>query len=180
MPTYVSGFPSRPNFTSLKIGGESSTAVLVKTKNAGTTITSSITPTDDPDLFLPLVYPARYLVLAYLNFQEAAGGGSGGYRLSLAYTGGAGGQIYGRTSTVVLGGGTPTDVVYSAFPASAIAKAGAIVTAGVNDTSHCRMEFAFLTTTAAGNIKLQWAQATSSAQGTTLNANSCLMAYRLG
>lgn len=178
--TIVSGFPSRPNFATLKIGGESTTAVLVKTKNAGTTITSSTTLTDDPDLFLPLVYPARYLVMAYLWFTEAAGASSGGIKYAMSFTGGAGGQIYSRYSVAQLGGGgVVTDIVAAAFGSGTISGARS-VTAGTNDTTSLRVETVFLTTTAAGNIKLQWAQAASSIQGTTLNADSCLVAYRLG
>jgi hypothetical protein len=127
------------------------------------------------------VYPARYLILAYLNFKETAGASSGGIKYSLNFTGGVGGQIYGRSSSVQKGGGgIAVDNVYDlAFPGSAIVSSARSVTAGTNDLTQLRLEFAFLTAPAAGNIVLQWAQSVSSIQATTLTADSCLMAIRL-
>ena len=167
----VSGYPSRPNFASAKVGGESLRAILSAVKSADTSRSSTTVLAADPDLTLPLVYPARYLILGYLNFKEGAGASSGGIKYSLNYTGGVGGQIYGRSSSVLKGGGgTAIDLPYDlAFPGSAVVSGARSVTAGTNDLTHLRLEFAFLTAPAAGNIELQWAQAASSIQATKLS-----------
>lgn len=177
----MSGFPSRPNFTSAKVGGESLRAIVSAVKNADTSRASTIVLADDPDLTLPLVYPARYLILAYLNFKEGAGASSGGIKYSLNYTGGVGGQIYGRTSSVQKGGGAiSVELNYDGvLPGSVTVSGARSVTAGTNDLTSLRLEFGFLTAPAAGNMVLQWSQAASSIQSTTLLANSSLMAIRL-
>lgn len=177
----VGGIPANPNFLTVRKAGEHLRAMLAAVKSADTARASTIVFAADPDLTLALAYPARYLILAYLNFKEGAGASSGGIKYSLNFTGGVGGQIYGLSTAVQKGGGgIPVALPYDlAFPASAIVSGARSVTAGTNDLTSLQLQFAFLTAPAAGNIELQWSQAASSIQATTLTADSCLMAIRL-
>jgi hypothetical protein len=171
----IGGFPSRPNFATAKIGGESLRAVLAAVKNADTVRSSTIVLANDPDLTLALATPGRYLV--YVEMPLLLGVGvSGGFQACLAYSGSSG-QIVGNTqiwSTSALAGFGNFDTL-----GAAATILGGGTTYNASTEKHYARMVCTLLTASAGNLTLQWAQSTSTAVTATLRANASLTATRL-
>lgn len=149
---------------------------LEAVKPSNTDRSSTTTFVDDPDLALQLEANAVYQVVFYLHFAalDAA-------RFKTAWTVPSGAT--GNRSAV----GPDQGVILSGTSSGGTGRWGAhnfttSVTYGTRDsaTNQCfAMEESTLTTTNAGTLALQWAQATSNATATRLAAGSALRAKRI-
>lgn len=170
-----SGFTSRPNFASAKVGGESLRAVLAAVKNADTVRSSTVTLANDTDLQLTLATPGRYLVSVEMPLLLGVGV-SGGFQAGLSYSGSSG-QIVGNTqiwSTSALAGFANFDTL----GAAATILGGGTTYNAATEKHYARMVCTLLTAS-AGTLSLQWAQSTSTAVTATLRANASITATRL-
>jgi uncharacterized membrane protein (UPF0136 family) len=179
MSSFAVGFPSRPNFASATIGTESVRAQLVAFKPADTARISTAVMVNDPNLQFG-IQVGRYLIEAECLCQLGVGT-SGGIQLGWSY-GGTFSAAYGRSihtqNGVTLDGGIQSHWRGSSFPTFVGGVASGSVYNAATELHHLYLAMVILTTT-AGNLALTWAQQTSTALNTTLNANSILRATRI-
>jgi len=145
-------------------------------KNSNTDRASTTTVTDDPDLTTTLEANATYRVIFYLHYaatdtarfktQWTVPSGATGNRTAV---GADQGVILSSTSS----GGTGRYGVHSYTTACTYG------TRNDNTLLCSAVEEATLTTSSAGTLAIQWAQATSSATATRLGAGSSLHVQRL-
>lgn len=139
-------------------------------KGGATSITSSTTLTDDPDLQFTVPGAGTYLFNGWLNYNGGAIGTSD-LKLTIAYTGTTSFNVWGvhgisTAATNQLGAAGNAFGSSSAIGTSG----GAAFTAYVSGS-------AFVLT--AGTLKLQWAQNTSNATATTLRQGCWMQLWQI-
>lgn len=146
------------------------------TKASDTTITSSTTLTDDPELSVAVAASTIYKIHAVLYLFGAS---AGDFKGVLTWPSGTclsfGG--FGLTTGSV-GASTAADIDAQAFGSDATSPSGTR-SFGVPDTNGAMvtLEATISVSTTPGNIVLQWAQNASSGTGTTVKAGSWMHAY---
>lgn len=163
------------------VTADSLTAMQADTtyKSTATTRASTVTPTDDPDLVTPtLAINASYFVEFFIRYGVLSGIG-----LRTAWNVPAG--LLTSNKEVVGPGSAATDANSNNISmrsgvhgyATNITYGGRDVVANQSRIYECGVVF---TGGTAGTIALQWAQVTSSATGSTVNAGSFVRVQRIG
>lgn len=141
-------------------------------KGSLTARASTTTLADDPDLIVTNLPKGTYLLRCFMQFFGTTTG-TQGYKFALRVGGGIAGSSWLITS------GTVNSVVSNPntiTPANVVDSFGTIATA-LND----QITFdAFIATNGAGDIALQWAQNSSSANNTNLSNGSWFTVERIG
>lgn len=151
----------------------------VATKAANTDRSATTTLADDPDLTLPLAANAVYLVVMRIYFATPTGGGAPLFKTAWDVPAGTTGN---RTCT------GPGSTASDSGADNMVGHYGvhnpptAVTYGGRNSSTNLAIatETAVLTTTTAGNVALQWAQATSSASPVRVGTGSSITATRIG
>lgn len=144
---------------------------LVKFKSADTSRTSTITPTDDPDLVIAIPAAGTYAVEAFLPVINPLG--SSGAQIRLAYSG---------TTTAA---GNAAEGVINATAANALygysTTLGRIfqyATVSTADGDFVRIT-AYITVSTTGNLSIQWSQNSSTANALQLRRGAWLRATQV-
>lgn len=152
------------------------TSMLPQTvyKTLSTARTSTAAKTADPELTLPVEANAVYELAFYLKYDAGNAGDIGWTFSTPAGTSGS----YGISSIVVGGAGaSQTEDLANVYTLAANAGAGGI---GAGIPLPVLGLGKFVTGGTAGSITLSWAQFTSNATATTLQADSYLKITRIG
>lgn len=147
-------------------------------KVANTDRTATTTLTDDPDLTLPLAANATYRIEMRIYFATTTGTGAPLFKTAWDVPSGATGNrtCMGPGSAATDSGGDNMAGHYGVHnPPTAVTYGGR----GSSTNLCIALETAVLTTTTAGNVALQWAQATSSATPVRVGTGSSITATRI-
>lgn len=139
-------------------------------KTSDTSRASTVTLTSDPDLTLNVVANAFYKFKCYLDFEAVAGTGFG---IQWQWAVPAGSTLRYH---LVCNSTSATPVVANTLQATDI---GSSAGNGPGSLQGAEMTGTLFTSTLAGAITLQWAQATSSATATIVHAQSFMELGRL-
>lgn len=153
---------------------------LVALKTANTDKAATTVLADDPDLTLQLAANAVYRVEIRILYATPTGASAPLFKTAWTVPSGTSGN---RTATGPGSGATDSSADNMLTHSGGHAYA-TTVTYGGRSTSSTNLciatETAIVTTTAAGTLALQWAQATSSASPVRVAAGSSITAYRIG
>lgn len=144
---------------------------IIALKTAQTSRASNTTPSNDPDLTVPLAASASYIINAAINYDGGTGASYGGIKFTWAVPSGAN-FSYNVTRQ------NPSHVFVGAFNSigSDVISAdttgvSSILVLGING---------LINTGSAGNLVFQWSQDTSSGTNTHVDAFSFISATRVG
>lgn len=143
---------------------------LAAYKASTLTRTSTTTLADDPDLTVPVAASSYYTVSVFLSYQAAATGVNFKWTFTLpsgSDTGIYGVNFFDTSNTLTVGIRNWADTV-----------AGGTV--GANVGYPATVKGMIHTGGTGGNMTLQWAQNTSSTNGTSLNAKSHMILQKVG
>lgn len=152
---------------------------LTAYKTANTDRSATTLFADDPDLLLPLAASAVYLVSMRIYFATPTGGGAPLFKTAWDVPAGWTGN---RTCMGPGSAATDSGADNMAGHYGVHNPPTAVTYGGRNSSTNLAiaLETAILTTTTAGNVALQWAQATSSASPVRVGAGSSITATRIG
>jgi hypothetical protein len=145
---------------------------IIVVKAANTSRASTTTLAADPHLVLPVSAGATYLMDGWLEY-DGNFGSPGDFKAD--WTLPSGGTLrWGLHSNAA--GDTTQKYATTTASASTVVTAGAY---GIGSTANGARPAGYLTTSAAGNITLRWAQNSSSATATTVYAGSWIRLQRV-
>lgn len=144
-------------------------------KTSDTSRNTTIVLADDPEILLPAIANATYVltcVLVYSATSQAAGD------LNVSWGVPAGAAILGHASGQPVAGTTSADDLVTAFADTTTLSFGVIGIAAPWTTAFLIGRLVMAGT--AGNIRLRWCQATSNATNTTMRQGTFLKLDRVG
>lgn len=151
---------------------------IIASKTTSTTRTSTTTVADDPDLVLPVVANASYIIEFYIRYGAIT---AGGFKTAWTVPSGvttSSKDVHGPGSSAA---DTNADNISVRMGNHSYANQVSYGTRNNNASVLHAHEYAIVTTGAtAGNVTLQWAQTTSSGTGTIVYAGSFAKAVRVG
>ena len=137
-------------------------------KAADTSRASTVTLTADPDLSIPTVANATYVVDGYLNFE---GGTAGSSDLQWELT--SNGTLRFKVSGAGTGG---TTVIGATYQGSGVVVLG---TSGAGTLRGADFHGMLIAGASAGSLTMLWAQNTTNATATIMHATSWMSARRV-
>jgi hypothetical protein len=138
-------------------------------KTSNESVTSSTTNQADDQLFVPVQANAVYVVLCVLAYTGATAGD-----LKVLFRVPSGGGFQGMGTTLVVGAASQQDI--QSMPYGVASEVWGCLGAG---TSYGKVDGLLTTAGTAGDFAIDWAQNTSNATPTTIQAGSFLSLLRV-
>ena len=139
---------------------------LTIVKPGDTSITSSTTLTNDPDLVLPVAAAATYDFRCYLDFEGASSGGGLSWQWAVPSA---------ATLRYVLNANTAVSTLGLTITGGSTVDAN---TNGATVLQGAYMDGTLVVSSTAGNLQLKWCQVTSSGTATIVHAQSKIWLQR--